>query len=295
MNRHAYAHTSFGYTKQVCSNCGKAGHYNRSCTQPILSYGVLALRKQTPSSSQSQTYLEQMSNQSYEILLIQRRNSIGFIELVRAKYKLEDLEYIRQQVAGTTAKEREMLLTLGFFDLWKELWGVDAENRHYRHDYLQAKSKFEQFVQGYEYQGTFITLKSILESVPVQWDTPEWGFPKGRRNVHETDKECALREFQEETGIDSSHLQLLENIEPFHQTFYGNNKIHYAHVFYIGFVPYDVKLSIEPKEKEMALEIGGIGWYSFSEAKTRIRATDREKLDILEKCEALLHAVSCHV
>ena len=44
------------------------------------------------------------------------------------------------------------------------------------------------------------------------WDTPEWGFPKGRRNYQENDLTCGLREFEEETGYDKDNRYLLLKI-----------------------------------------------------------------------------------
>ena len=48
----------------------------------------------------------------------------------------------------------------------------------------------------------------------TSWDEPEWGFPKGRRNFNETDLNCALREFNEETGINMKSIKLLEKLVP---------------------------------------------------------------------------------
>ena len=39
----------------------------------------------------------------------------------------------------------------------------------------------------------------------------EWEFPKGRRNYMETDIKCALREFQEETGISKESIKIIND------------------------------------------------------------------------------------
>ena len=49
-----------------------------------------------------------------------------------------------------------------------------------------------------------ITLKDLIDKSTTRWEETEWEFPKGRRNFKEKDLECALREFEEETGILSS-------------------------------------------------------------------------------------------
>ena len=57
----------------------------------------------------------------------------------------------------------------------------------------------------------------------TQWKETEWEFPKGRRNYQEKDLDCALREFEEETGILRNNISVIENILPFEEIFIGTN------------------------------------------------------------------------
>ena len=57
------------------------------------------------------------------------------------------------------------------------------------------------------------------------------GFQKGRRNLRESDYDCALREFQEETGFERNEYEILRNIRPVEEIFYGSNNIRYKHVY----------------------------------------------------------------
>ena len=220
--------------KPTCSNCGIFGHHYRTCIAPVTSYGIIAFRipdenwNQAEFLSKDDKDLNGLPEKSIEFLLIQRRDSIGFIELIRAKYKLTDLDYIREQISGTTCEERAMLLTQSFHDLWIALWGplTYGENKQYKQEYEQAKLKFELLQDGIEVNSVVYTLKSLIETTPVEWATPEWGFPKGRRNAYESDMQCAIREFQEETGLHQSQYRIFENIDPICETFFGNNKIH---------------------------------------------------------------------
>ena len=72
---------------------------------------------------------------SIEYLLIQRRDSIGFIELIRGKYKVNDYDYINKNIAGMTAAEREKIRTMSFDELWESLWGPSKDGFHaYKHE-----------------------------------------------------------------------------------------------------------------------------------------------------------------
>jgi len=277
-----------------CTNCGQLGHHFRHCTAPIYSYGILAIRvskegwNQALQLCQSDSDLNGFPHEYLEYLLVQRRDSIGFVELLRAKYKLSDVQYIITQIEGTTEKERHALKVKSFEQLWIDLWGASTfETKQYRQEYEQAKLKFEQLKQGVLYNDKMTTLDELLDIIPIKWSTPEWGFPKGRRNPGETDMTCAIREFQEETGLTRNDYFLFDGIEPIHETFFGNNNIHYCHVYYIALVP-DV-CTIRP---ETSNEIGGFGWFSLKDALDTIRHTNVEKRELLLRASSIIKNTS---
>jgi 8-oxo-dGTP pyrophosphatase MutT (NUDIX family) len=295
----AFANQYIHNTKQkinTCCNCGLQGHHYKYCTEPITSYGIIAFRisdllhmQPNDIGNGSNTYIP--SNLEY--LMVQRRDSIGFIELLRAKYKLTDIPYIQEQIDGTTPAERHALLTKPFDELWTSLWGGSTfpENKQYRQEYEVAKQKFETFVQGYVYNGVYISLQTLIEATPVYYQTPEWGFPKGRRNVNEPNYKCAVREFIEETGLKVSDIHVLENIEPIVEIFCGNNNIHYKHVYYIAYIPGHIQVNLQYTNEHMMREIGDIKWVSLQSARSLIRPTNPQKKAVLEKVSTLLHTL----
>jgi len=286
----------YSFPKQTCTNCGILGHHFRTCTAPISSYGIIAFQivgdwNQADHISSKHSDISTIPKDLVKFLLIQRRNSIGFIELIRAKYKLYEVPYIIEQIEGTTREERNMLLTMSFQELWKEIWGKDSENKYYRNDYFQAKQKFEQLTSGYYVQSTLITLKNLVESTPLLWATPEWGFPKGRRNTTESDQTCAIREFCEESGLSSKDFSILQGIEPIREIFYGNNNIHYQHTYYLACVESPVTVALQKQNESMVQEVGNIGWFSMEEALGYIRITNVEKRDILLRVGTILRTL----
>ena len=274
--------TSFRKRSSLCTNCGLDGHQYRQCTAPITSYGIIAVRNKSDVWDPS----------SLEVLMIQRRDSIGFIELLRAKYKLTDIEYIKQQLEGTTVEEREKLRTQTFHDLWVGLWGTSPkENKQYKQEFDQAAYKFTQLKTGYIHEDQTISLESLLATTPVIWNTPEWGFPKGRRNQYESDKQCACREFREETGLTEDTFTILDTIDPIRETFYGNNGIHYCHVYFLALVHVDTEVTYDATNEHMKQEIGGLGWFSVQEAFQKIRTTNPEKRAILTRADRILKTI----
>lgn len=96
-----------------------------------MSYGVIMFRIRDPNwnplqkLASSDTASLFIPMDQVEFCLIQRKDSLGFVELVRGKYKMQDFEYIRDQIHGMTQQERTMLLTNTFDQLWQHVWGPE--------------------------------------------------------------------------------------------------------------------------------------------------------------------------
>lgn len=279
----------------ICTNCGLQGHHFRNCTAPVTSYGIIGFRVKDPKWNQSlelsksDTQLTGIPADGLEILLIQRRDSIGYVEILRAKYKLSDLEYIKKQIEGITQTERDKLLKHTFQELWIGLWGSNSyETKQYKQEYEQAKLKFDALQEGYDLDGHRISFQSLFAQIPVTWETPEWGFPKGRRNTGESDYACAIREFNEETNLTEKQYKILDNLEPLREEFYGNNGIHYCHIYYLAQISSSVPIQMNKDNELMTREVGGISWFSLDAAIAQIRSTNTEKRAILSRVSSVL-------
>ena len=112
------------------------------------------------------------------------------------------------------------------------------------------------------------------------WTEPEWGFPKGRRNYQENDYTCALREFNEETGIDRSALTILQNIAPYEETFTGSNYKSYKHKYFLTFIENASTINMNNYETS---EVSCMEWMSFERCIQVIRPYNLEKLDTMNK------------
>ena len=99
-----------------------------------------------------------------------------------------------------------------FSELWSHLWGHFG-GMNYRNENQSAEEKFKQIARGIKLSdGEEYSLDSIIQNSETKWDSPEWGFPKGRRNHQETDIACAIREWEEETGFRRESLKIIKNL-----------------------------------------------------------------------------------
>jgi 8-oxo-dGTP pyrophosphatase MutT (NUDIX family) len=225
-----------------------------------------------------------LSAQKVEFLLIQRRDSIGYVEMMRGKYKATDTKYILTQLQGMTQQERERLLTEPFESLWDALWGAPIHNGHaYRHEKEQAKTKLEALRP---------QLPALLAACGPAWDTPEWGFPKGRRD-NETEYACAMRELWEETNLRESAILPLRNIDPLVERFCGSNQVHYEHKYYLAFAPPAAAAAVSyeralEENEHIRREVGGITWAPLEKALSLFRPDQGPKRDVLLRAASFL-------
>jgi len=265
-----------------CTNCGQTGHIFRNCLSPVTSYGIIAVRYTDPSLSQflfSNQITPPLQNDNIQFLLIQRKDSLAYIEFIRGKYNYQDDSYISNLLLNMTQSEQHRLLTKSFDQLWLDIWGESSNLKSHKNNYDISEKRFLQLLP---------KLSELIKNNPSKWIEPEWGFPKGRRNPHESDIQCAIREFQEETGLKRSDFNVIQNTQSISETFFGSNHIHYCHKYYISICHPNTEVHLNLNNPLMAREIGNIQWFTLDQAISKIRPDNVEKREILLKAGKII-------
>ena len=263
----------------ICNNCGRMGHMYRECRKPVLSYGVLLF--------------DTRSKTDPKILMVQRKDSLCYIEFLRGKYDITQREYIMILLNKCSVEERGRLVSEDYDTLWKALWGVtQIENKmRFRSDYERGKSKYEILSKGYTclQTGQHVSLSSLIHNTTKNYPSSEWEFPKGRRNQGETNKQCAVREFQEETGYEPDDYSLLLNVKPFEEEYMGENRVRYKHVYYIGYLKnYQKDYSVDHTNSHQVSEIRDIRWFTKSDALGHLRDYHHTRFKVVRQIFDLL-------
>jgi hypothetical protein len=216
-----------------CNNCGKQGHISRNCKLPITSYGVLLL----------------LNEEIPKIVMVQRKDSLCYIEILRGKYDIYNVKKIKLLLNRISKTELENIKTVDFDILWKQLWLIDdIKETKYMKEYTYSKMLFESMLNDIE-------LRDYIDLLVSEYDTSEWEFPKGKKDRNEIQHECAKRELEEETNIKSTDYEIIKNISPIIENFIGENDINYRNIYYIGICKNTENVKINPDNNNQINEI----------------------------------------
>ncbi len=293
----------------TCTNCGKKNHDWKDCKEPTTSWGVILVNLndfQQPDHTlpnninndkidltDKKVYMKKETNRStvskvfsnLQFLMISRKHSLGYIEFIRGRYKphkIDPTTYLFRQMTEEEIKKIDASQSMndGFDYLWKDLWGDRASSEYLMKEKIVAKEKYDTLKYVRE-NGPEISLDFIVKNVKPDYQIEEWGFPKGRRNRFETEQQCALREFKEESGYKDEDIKIIDSIAPLIEEFTGTNGVRYKHIYYVAELVTN-KLPVANTTDSQTKEIGNIGFFDFQTASQYIRDYHIERKSILQ-------------
>jgi 8-oxo-dGTP pyrophosphatase MutT (NUDIX family) len=285
--------------KLYCVNCNKLTHTIKNCQEPIISYGVICFKFDDNLNISPYLFEKFLINKLIDVdeynfsnlmnlnkieyykdkikfLLIQRKHSFSYIEFIRGKYEETDINSILKLLNMMTKVEIESILKNEFIDLWNKLWGKTANNKAYQKEYIISQDKFNNIRSKYK----------LIELVNFEglYKTPEWGFPKGRKDKNEKNIDCAIREFEEETGINKDKYLILNRLNTVDESVIGTNNITYKLIYYFGIALNEIELNTNDE----SYEVGDIKWMNFEEIILNIRPYFKDKIMMIYKSYFLL-------
>jgi ADP-ribose pyrophosphatase YjhB (NUDIX family) len=250
-------------SSMYCNNCGEKGHIFRMCADPVLSCGIILVESPTIPVASDTTRL----------LMIRRKDSMSFAEFMRGKYDVNNVEYISRLFKNMTVKEQYLIISEPFDTIWKSLWGDD----HQSSDYKMSYQKFSE-----------LNVQDLVYKNFSMYIEPEWGFPKGRRIRGESDIDCAIREFNEESNIPREAYTLLKNIR-LEETFEGLNGVRYKHIYFVGLLQkpklIDIFQRFTPMQRR---EISAIRWKTWTECEQEIRPHHNQRQTMMNDLKSII-------
>ncbi len=315
----------FHQKKIFCTNCGKYGHNYKKCIYPITSVGIICISFAPVYFNDMIYYIKKFQenidvtsingeeliklNKIYEniktideinyekiikYLMVQRKYSFSYVEIIRGKYDLDNIDYINNMIQYMTMEERKRILTLPFQQLWTELWYITNNEINREKEMNISNEKFNLLKNGLIIKRNDInfeySLQKIIKNAKYKYNFPEWGFPKGRRNLKEKNIDCANREFREETSLKNEDYQII-NLSPLEELFMGMNNIKYKNIYYISQACKKIELKVDETNELQKIEISNIRWNTLNESLDILREYDIEKKNTIINNHYLLKSI----
>lgn len=289
-------------TPIYCNNCGKYGHNYSHCKNLITSYGVIAFRWNpeinttqyllicrkntlgfmdfirgkyvTNDNDYIYNMITQMTETETKYIMSGNFENSWNLAFGNGDVEMSDIPNIDLSFCGIHLNDSSFLLpqidiSQADTDKFNKTLSLKNEKNISQEKYRQLSMK--RTAEGVPTLSYLI--KKSVESGNV-WNEPEWGFPKGRRNYRESDYDCAIREFCEETGFDQKVLRNVQNVVPFEEIFMGSNYKSYKHRYYLVNIPYVHSQNMESFERA---EVSKMEWKTYEECIRDIRPYNLEK------------------
>lgn len=219
----------------------------------IKSYGIILFTKNTSGK--------------IKYCIYNRRDTYAYYDYLRGFYDPRISPYTKQisdrlMLLGSlmTQEEKDRIRDHTFDELWEDLFV-----NKYIYPYIDCKEEAKN-----KFQLTRDNLLKIKSSKNIK-DTG-WGFPKGKPNEKsELPKDCAFREFEEETGF-SRHDCELWDIGPICEKFVGYDCRTYETYYFIAETKYErpIRYLSTPKsirKLTISSESYDLKWATYEEAQ----------------------------
>lgn len=186
-----------------------------------------------------------------EILLVCKRITYAYNLFVHGRYNSGSTHELLRLFSNMTLDEKLDILSLNFMQIWYRIW----LNSTHASTFFSAKNKFE---TTFAVDGGVRLRKLIAKSGSIN---RIWEIPKGRKKKSsEPDINCAVREFQEETGMSLSNYKLFPWARRSYS--YVDGKTKYTNTYFIGYAPHaDAKINFSLGDQ--VAELSDIQWMSM--------------------------------
>lgn len=208
-------------------------------------------------------------NDDIQFLMVQRKHSLGYMEFMRGRYNIDNIDTLIHLLEQMTPNEIADISNKDFDYLWNGLWDLNnIKNKNHHKEYIQSKQKFYQIKLNHP---------NIINEIKPLYSFNEWGFPKGRRESYESDLVCAIREFEEETGLEETNYNVLEKCKSIRENLTGTNGVHYAHNYFLSVINDNSN-----NKDETNREIGQTQVLNILQCLDKIRPYHKNKIRIIK-------------
>ena len=248
--------TTNSYTEQQCfakkTRTNHQTHHNHKKHQSVypskgVSYGVILCRE---------------VEGEIKYALVRKRVSYGVSSILKGDWKKVYFTEISTEERSLFVKI--CLLEDGWEDIFMHLWSEWKGSNIVSEEFVKCR---DNFVQNREW------LLDEFQSSTLIFPNGVWEFPKGRmESSDKSPQQCALRELEEETGIDKKSIRLTDMGE-----FYERYDTVWLSCYYVGVIRGE-----NCENSVLTGECSILKWCSFEEALELIPSVISERIHTLK-------------
>jgi len=248
--------------KLFCYNCYNTQHISKYCPNPVVSYGIICY------------YFANTGKRKY--MMVQRKHSFAFVGFVTGKYEINNENHLQDMFNKMTRCEHQIIATSEFMELWNKLWEGYETRKHKKstqREALKCNLKFQVLKRKDK-------INYFIRRSNCEYTSPEWYFPKGRlENQFERPKDCALREFEEETQINKKKIILKRNMLPVVEKHKANERLYQVVFYFAEYKGENREISTFCRNREIA----NAAWLDMDQCMKKIRPYENEKIELLKR------------
>lgn len=203
------------------------------------------------------------------LLMVSKRYTYAFSDFVKGKYDKSDPKKNKNSrdclialFDKMTAGEKLTILSMDFSYMWYKIWLTSNKKGIY-----------------YKFKSIFETMFLTDGGARLRWLISKsrnhnliWEIPKGKKICNnEPDIYCAIREFQEETGISKKSYHIYPRIRM--SIAHNDQGITYHSTYYLAITARNIEPKIKFSNEEQISEISDIRWMNID----NIRLIDENK------------------
>lgn len=232
-------------------------------------------------------------NNEIEIILVKKRYTYYFFSFVMGHFSIRDTKYIRYLFDNMSFAEKIDIISMQYSQMWYRIW-LNNPEKYFNITDVYKMSKFSMspienrfsnaeiyklyFDGKVKFEKNFLEdkgkrLRNLIQNSSdseVLWEIPKGGKKRGLQpnGKYETDVDCAIREFSEETSIKSNKYKILYDINPIIISHVDNDTI-YKTIYYVAKLKNsdDYAPHIDFRNFDQITEIEQIKWVSLAEVK----------------------------
>jgi len=192
-----------------------------------------------------------------EVLIVCKRYTYAYNVFVHGRYNSGNNQEIIKLFNEMTIEEKSDIMSLNFNQIWYRIWSSGTQKMS---NFVVSKSKFENtFVADRGARLRSLMAKSSLNAQKI------WEIPKGKKkNKQENDIHCAVREFNEETGVSKSKYKIFPNKRTYS---YIDQGTRYTNIYYIAVAKYQFEPCINFGNSVQLEEVSDIRFANIEEIR----------------------------